>query len=545
MTQRPNWLPYPSLDPILLKLLGLGLVFRAFLAYWMPLGYDEGYYYLYTQHLDWSYFDHPVMVALTTGLGRWLTGLTHPFTLRLGSLLLYTISLGLLYFTSRYLFNLKAARYTLFLASIIPIFQIGFGVLTLPDSPLILFWSATLLLSSLEFFQSPPSDYQPSYRLVGLGCLMGLACLSKYHGFVLALSYLGFCLSISPYRRVFRSHWLVLALLVFLLTLLPLLYWNAQHDWISLKFQFVQRFRPTMPAEKTAYNPLQVLAVFAGGVGLLFPSLGLPLWWSLGRSLGIAGPLPKALVEVKAWKTKLAFLLWLALPLPLGLTLLGGKTQILATWPMPGFWSGTLLLGLYASYWEQGSRRAVRRWLGGSALAIVSLLLLFLLHIHTGMLLKTGHNPLGSGWLTPDQDPASELLDIDQLRRGVERSPTLKRALEQADFVFTNAYYLGGLIDLALRPIAHVPVTCFSYDPRGFAFWPNSQDWLGQNAIYITLEHFQQNPALTQEFSQFFQHFWEIGQVPLLRGGVVVERFYFYQAQHLRRPYQAGPDSVR
>jgi hypothetical protein len=304
-----------------------------------------------------------------------------------------------------------------------------------------------------------------------------------------------------------------------------------------------------VPEEKSLYNPLQILATFGMGVGLLFPTLGLPLWWTMGRSVQAQWRLPKSLAQtfadVTALKTKLAFLLWLALPLSLGLTLLGGKEQILATWPMPGFWSGTLFLGLYASHWEQSSRRGVRRWLRGSALAIITLLLFFLFHIHSGTLLKTSQLSLGGGWLEPSQDPASELLDIDQLRLGVERSPALTQALEQADFLFTNAYYLGGLIDLALSPIAHRPMTCFSYDPRGFAFWPNSQAWLGQDALYITLERFQQNSALTQEFSQFFQHFQEIGQVTLTRGGVVVERFYFYQAQQLLRPYQAGPNSVR
>jgi len=36
-------------------------------------GFDEAYYYLYSLHLDWSYFDHPVLVALT-GFGPWVTG---------------------------------------------------------------------------------------------------------------------------------------------------------------------------------------------------------------------------------------------------------------------------------------------------------------------------------------------------------------------------------------------------------------------------------------------------------------------------------------
>ena len=68
---------YPSVFLILL----IGLLFRSLLAFWLLPGYDEGYYYLYTKHLDWSFFDHPIFVALTTGFGVWLTGITSPFTL--------------------------------------------------------------------------------------------------------------------------------------------------------------------------------------------------------------------------------------------------------------------------------------------------------------------------------------------------------------------------------------------------------------------------------------------------------------------------------
>ncbi|NEP34790.1 MAG: 4-amino-4-deoxy-L-arabinose transferase, partial [Moorea sp. SIO3B2] len=51
-----------------------GLLFRCIIAFWLYPGIDEAYYYVYSLHLDWSYFDHPVLVALTTGFGTWITG---------------------------------------------------------------------------------------------------------------------------------------------------------------------------------------------------------------------------------------------------------------------------------------------------------------------------------------------------------------------------------------------------------------------------------------------------------------------------------------
>ncbi|MGB5913301.1 MAG: hypothetical protein WBG63_00445, partial [Phormidesmis sp.] len=56
----------------LVTLLVGGLIFRSIIACFLPPGFDEAYYFLYTQHLDWSYFDHPLAVALSAGIGIWL-----------------------------------------------------------------------------------------------------------------------------------------------------------------------------------------------------------------------------------------------------------------------------------------------------------------------------------------------------------------------------------------------------------------------------------------------------------------------------------------
>lgn len=134
-------------------LLLTGLILRLIIAFWLFPGYDEGYYYLYTRHLDWSYFDHPLLVALTTNFGVWITGITSLFTLRLGTVILYTGSLWLLYLTSVRLFDHQTAKLTLAIVSVVPIFNVGFGVITLPDSPLIFFGLQVYIVQLLSFFQ--------------------------------------------------------------------------------------------------------------------------------------------------------------------------------------------------------------------------------------------------------------------------------------------------------------------------------------------------------------------------------------------------------
>ena len=552
MIKASKWFRQEGSQWVIFWLLG-GLILRGFMAFWLYPGFDEAYYFLYSQHLDWSYFDHPVLVAITTGLGPWLTGIVSQFTIRIGTLILYTGSLFLLYLTSAKLFNLQTARLTLAIASIIPIFQIGFGILTLPDSPLIFFWSAGLYCAVCEFFpqqtlkkqniknqdrfpipHSPfPIPYFPTYRLAILGILVGLACLGKYHGFLLGLGLVGFCLTSRQHRRAMLSPWCWLGLILFMLTLFPLWWWNFHHDWISFRFQLSSRFESHLDIPKEGgFNPLNMGTVFLAEVGYLFPTMGLPLWWISWRSLA-------AQFRVKRTDlgTKQLLNLWVSLPLTIGFTVLGGFQPILPTWPQPGFWGLTLLLGDRAFIWQRQSRRRVRKWLTLSAIAITSILLLILLHITTGTLQKNSQYALLGGFVNAKDDPSVELIDIKQLRRGFTESPVLFQALNNSSFIFTNQYYLGGYISMAVAPLTDIPVTCFGDDVRGFAYWSQPEEWLGRDGLYITIEKFQQISWLTSTYSYYFRDFQEIGTIPIKRGGTITAIFHIYRGQQLLHPY--------
>jgi 4-amino-4-deoxy-L-arabinose transferase-like glycosyltransferase len=528
---------------ILLKWLLGGLLIRTIIAYWLYPGFDEAYYYLYSLHLDWSYFDHPLLVALTTGIGVWLTGTVSQFTLRLGTLLLYTASLLLLYLTSAKLFGKKAAQWTLALATITPIFTLAFGVLTLPDNPLIFFWTASLYCAACEFFppsNSKPQPYQPTYRLSLLGILTALAILGKYHGFILAIGLLTFIILSPQHRRALLSPWTFLALILFILTLFPLWYWNWQHNWVSFRFQLSSRFEPDLKIPKPGYNILNALIVFLSTLAYLFPAIGIPLWWVTTRdTLQVIRTKLQANPSQPTQRQteKYIFILCVSLPIALGFILLGGKEQILAAWPMPGCWGLTLLLGKHAATWEKHNPNSTQRWLKGTLLFLLPLLLLALLHLNLGTLQKPSQYSLLGGIIPPQKDPSTELIDPQQLRQGIIQTPQLKQALAQSKFLATNAYYLGGLIGMALIPIKPIPIVCFSKDMRGFASWTQPKEFLGQDGLYITLERFHQMSELNQEFSQYFRTFKEIGTIPQRRGGTITEVWHIYQAQTMLTPY--------
>lgn len=535
MQTAQKWFTQKENQFLLFLLIG-GLLFRSIIAFWLPPGFDETYYYVYSQNLNWSYFDHPILVALVTGLGPWITGEVSQFTIRFGTLILHTGSLLLLYLTGVQLFSKKAAQLTLAIASISPIFPIAFGILTLPDSPLMFFWSASLYCAAHEFFpqhlNSPtPIPYRPTYRLAILSILVGLACLGKYHGFVLGAGLLIFCLTSPRHRCVLISPWAWLGLGLFFVTISPIWLWNIQHDWVSLRFQS-ERGIP-----RRSYNLLGAVGIFLAEIAYLFPTFGLPLWLLSVRSIltPIRKLFSKKILPIKvSVNSQQLLILWISLPLIFGFTLMGGYQQVLPSWPMPGFWGMTLLLGQQAVSWQH---RWVKRWLTGSGIIIGTGLIIALLHVTTGTFQKPSQYALFGGFLSPQNDPSTELFDIQQLRNGFAESPVLSTALRNSSFVFTNGYYLGGPIGMALIPLFHTPVTCFSADMRGFAFWSRPDQWVGKDGLYVTISRFHNKKNLTDGYREYFSSLQEIGTVPILRGGAVTEVFHVYQAKQLLKPY--------
>lgn len=525
--------------------LGGGFVFRALVAIWLPIGFDEAYYYLYSRHLAWSYFDHPLMVALTTGIGWWPTGIIAAFTLRLGAVVLYTLSSLLLYLTARHLFEEKTGVLALAIASISPLLWLAFGVLASPDSALILFWTLTLLLAAWEFiphrYASTSSlrsaDYQPTFKVALLGLTVGLACLSKYHGFLLGAGLVLFCLTSRRTRRTLWSPWMGVSLVLFLLTLTPLWLWNAQNEWFSFRFHLFMRFAGD--GSPNPYSLLAALGTWGLGMLYLFPTIGLPLWWCTGKALLLHFQnwvQPPITAGERVVRDRSALILWVSLPIALGFTLLGGKQAIYPAWPAPGFWGLTLFLAHSAAGWRS---RPVRRWLGGTALCLVALVLVALLHLNVGLLQKPNNVPLLGGLVPVEQDGSTALLNVGQLRSRFADNPDLITALESTDFVFTDEFYLSGYVDMALHPLVAKPITAFSQDPRGFAFWHPPERWLGQDAVYVTLASLHPDRGeLVAEFEPYFQVLEAIAEMPLTRGGAATDTILVYRATAMTREYE-------
>ncbi len=258
----------------LAALLGL-TVLRLILAATLPVAPDEAYYWLWSQHLQPGYYDHPPMVALFIRIGTALFGAT-PLGIRLlgplaaaaGSLLLWRAAED---FCPNRHAGLIAAG--LFNATIIA----GVGsVLMTPDTPLLLFWTATLAAIG-RLLATRDARW---WLAIGIGA--GLALLSKYTAALLIAAIGLWLLTTSDGRRSLKTPWpwagLALALIIFA----PNLAWNYGHHWVSY---FKQGGRVT---HADAARSLQFLAeLIFGQIGLVTPicfGLMAAAIWRLGRA---------------------------------------------------------------------------------------------------------------------------------------------------------------------------------------------------------------------------------------------------------------------
>ena len=237
-------------------------LWRLDLATHLQLHPDEAYYWLWSRHLDLSYFDHPPMVAyfirLTTVFSQaetWIrmTGVLVPVAL---SALTWRLALHLFQ-------SVPVAAGSVVVVNAYPFSTLAMLVMT-PDVPL-LFFSTLCIYFYLELIHRSKAGF---WYLTGLA--FGMALLSKYTAVLLAPC-LFLHLLFSEGRRWLRTPHPYLALLLGLLCFLPVVLWNERHDWISFVFQFRHGLTKEEPS-------LDHVLTYIGGQMLVAG----PLLWLLG-----------------------------------------------------------------------------------------------------------------------------------------------------------------------------------------------------------------------------------------------------------------------
>ena len=250
-------------DTLVALLLAAWWVLNLLQAAFTGLANDEAYYWYYSRHLDWGYFDHPPMVALLIWLSSWAPGLLE---IRFFSTLLQPLYLLLFWHAIRPAAATRrdAVLYVLLCFSQ-PLLQL-YGFLAVPDAPLM--FSTALFLWSYRRFHRSAS--------LGNAALMGLSVAllgySKYHGALVV------ALVLLSDLKLFKHWQLYAAGIIAAVLLVPHLLWQQSHDWVSLQYHLVGRnawdYQPTFTLEYivialAVFNPLWLWHYVKGAKGAL------------------------------------------------------------------------------------------------------------------------------------------------------------------------------------------------------------------------------------------------------------------------------------
>jgi hypothetical protein len=213
-------------------LIGIVALLKIVIAPFLELGNDEVYYWTYALQPDWNHFDHPPMIGLLIRLTSLNLHWASELSLRLGSILSAALATWFVFKLGKLLDGerlgwLAALIYS---ASVYTGFLAGFFIM--PDSPQMPLWIASLYIMAHILIHKYEQNNVWNWVLLGL--MIGLAALCKVHGLFL---WFGFGLFILFKRITWLLNWrFYIGVLVTLICLIPIVFWNIQYDFITYKF---------------------------------------------------------------------------------------------------------------------------------------------------------------------------------------------------------------------------------------------------------------------------------------------------------------------
>src|SRR6202022_709411 len=273
---------------------------------------DEASYWTWSKENVLSFLDHPPMIAWFIRFGTAIFGDTNLGVRFAGILAMLVTQLLLADIVRRVTHDVRAVV----VAVLMPEAALYYGLLMAkvsPDVALIPFATA-MVWALIRLHESGDARWW-----LAAGVFAGLALLSKFTAVMLVPAVAAFMLVPDWRRRWLLSPYPWLAALIAVVLFLPVLIWNAGHDWASFRFQFVR-------ATATHELSLRTVGDFIGlqfGLGgfILLPvvlsGLALTAWRGYRRGDAVAILLSTAVI------VPFGYFFWKSLTLRIG-----------DTWPM-------------------------------------------------------------------------------------------------------------------------------------------------------------------------------------------------------------------
>lgn len=431
----------------------------------IQLSEDEAYQWVWSKHLDLSYYSKPPLIAYVQFLGTTIFGDTALGVRFFSPLLAGVMGIWLMRFVARE----TDGRTGFFVALILnttPLLALG-AILMTVDPLSVFFWTAAMLAG----WRAARDDSQTTDWL-WVGLWMGLGFLSKYTALFQWLCWAVFFLLWPPARKHLRRAGPYLALLINALCSLPVLVWNAQRGWPTVSHVVMDNAKLGKSWTLT-FKPL--LEFVGGEFGLLNPV------FFIGIILAAIAFFRRHRDDVR-----LAFFFSMGAPLFLVYLVWTLRARVQLNWIAPAILPLVCLMVFYwHRRWNEGMR-PVKTWLTiGLVLGFVGV---GFMH-ETDFIRKLAGQPL-----PVKSDPMRRVRGWKDAAKAVSQARAKLLAEGKPVFVIGDHYGITGLMSFYLpesrKHIKESPlVYCLSSDrPRNqFYFWDGySISRQGQNAIFVT-----------------------------------------------------------
>jgi hypothetical protein len=218
---------------------------------------DESYYWMYSQNLDWGFFDHPPMVALFIYIGK--TILPGEIGVRLFFILISTLTFALI------LNELNEKKDLLFVSLFVLSFPLIHthiaGFMAIPDVPL-LFFTTLFVIVYKKYLENP--NWKIS---IFIAFILAAMIYSKYHAFLI----IGFTLLSN--LNLLKSKYFYGIMVITGLLLVPHVLWQVHNEFPTFKYHLVERAKP--------FQFKYILPYIGGQLALAGPITGFFILWKL------------------------------------------------------------------------------------------------------------------------------------------------------------------------------------------------------------------------------------------------------------------------
>ncbi len=489
----------------LLLLLSLNVVYLWFSPF--DLSGDEAHYWEWSRRPALGYYSKGPMVAYVIYASTHILGHS-TFAVRLPAVLFSAATLGLVFLLTLRVFRSEAAALlAALLLAASPMINVGATIMTI--DVLVCFFSIAALVLLWRAIESGALGVWAM-----AGTVTALAILSKFTAIALLPGLLAFLALSRRDRSLLRTPHPYVYMLISMLAFVPVVIWNASHDWVTFRHLFALGKVNSPAFVNVTWLPDFVFWQMLAMTPLIFATILWGACMSVARALGRV-PLPVAGDSDVAANAEdrrgHLFVQSFALPVFLFYLVLSLHQRILPNWPALGYFPAAAAAGAVIAERLQGpNRRFWRIWL---AVCIGLGLTVSLAGRFPSVLYAVGASPA--------RLPSARLEGWRELGECVGRIVS-DMGGESKVFIFSESYQIAGQV--AFYTEGHPVTYCeprFGRRLNQYDFWPGCGDFVGKNGVYVGKMSSQVRESLESAFASVVEQ----PALEVRRGGAVIRTF--------------------